>query len=125
MSDLWLPPGSRPPAMPRTRQTPAGGPWQALPRSHVEEGLRRRGAVGVRSFRRGDLQVIIAREPQEDGELRWHLSISAPNRYPTWDELADARYDLLPDELTMAMLLPPRVEYVNLHPTTFHLHELP
>jgi len=83
----------------------------------------------------------------EDGQLRvlvsppfggagWHLSISHvtpfvgpsgkpfPGRYPTWDEIRDARYDLMPDKITAAMLLPPKAEYVNIHPTTFHLHQI-
>lgn len=83
----------------------------------------------------------------EDGQLRvmvsppfsgqgWHLSIShaiavigpsgspIAGRYPSWDEIRDARYDLLPDEITVGILLPPKAEYVNLHPTTFHLHEV-
>lgn len=67
----------------------------------------------------GDLQVLRTRE---DGA--WHLSISHPTRYPTWDEIRDARYDLLPDDVTMAMLLPPRAEYVNIHENCFHLHEI-
>ncbi len=43
----------------------------------------------------------------------WHLSISTPFRYPTWDEVAKARYELLPKGATMAMLLPPEDEYIN------------
>jgi hypothetical protein len=61
--------------------------------------------------------------------MRWHLSVShtirgtrAP-RYPTWDELADARYTLLPDDIDVVMHLPPPSEYVAVHDTTFHLHE--
>jgi hypothetical protein len=54
----------------------------------------------------------------------WHLSISHPTRYPTWDEIKAARYDLLPDDCTMGMLLPPSGEYVNVHPNCFHLHEV-
>lgn len=54
----------------------------------------------------------------------WHLSMSCGRRYPTWDELAKARYELIPDDVTMAMLLPPQAEYVNLHPTTLHLWEV-
>jgi len=54
----------------------------------------------------------------------WHMSISHPSRYPTWNEIRDARYELLPDDCTMAMLLPPKAEYVNLHPNCFHLHEI-
>ena len=61
----------------------------------------------------------------------WHLSIShqtydnKPGRYPTWDEIADARYELLPDNTIMVMALPPKDAYINAHPTTFHLHEAP
>ena len=54
----------------------------------------------------------------------WHLSMSCGSRYPTWDELAKARYELIPDGVTMAMLLPPQAEYVNLHPTALHLWEV-
>lgn len=59
---------------------------------------------------------------KDDG--KWHLSISHPDRYPTWDEIRDARYEFIPDEVTMAMLLPPKGEYVNLHPNCFHLWEV-
>ena len=55
---------------------------------------------------------------------RWHLSISCADRDPSWDEIATARYHLIPDSVTMAMLLPPKREYVNLHDHVFHLHEL-
>jgi len=60
----------------------------------------------------------------------FHLSIShrkpdgSPGRYPSWDEIAHARYELCPADITMAMLLPPMDEYVAVHPTTFHLHEM-
>ena len=67
------------------------------------------------------LRVIVAWHPGHG----WHLSISHPSRYPVWDEIRDARYELLPDACTMAMLLPPRAEYVSLHPNCFHLHEVP
>lgn len=54
----------------------------------------------------------------------WHLSIAHPDRYPTWDEIADVRYELIPDDVTMAMLLPPRDEYVNAHAHCFHLWQI-
>jgi len=66
------------------------------------------------------LRVLIA----WDVGAGWHLSISHPTRYPTWDDIKAARYDLLPDECTMAMLLPPSGEYINVHPNCFHLHEV-
>jgi len=58
----------------------------------------------------------------EDG--LWHLSISCPDRYPTWDEIKFARYKLIPDDITMAMLLPPKGDYVNIHPNCFHLWQV-
>ena len=64
-----------------------------------------------------------------DDEM-WHLSIShrhddlSPGRYPTWDEIREAREQFVPDAATMAMLLPPKAEYVNVHPTTFHLWQV-
>ena len=72
-----------------------------------------------KAYRWGDCQVFVGQEPI----IGWHLSVSVPYRYPTWDEIAAARYDLVPDEVTMAMFLPPRAEYVNIHNNCFHLHE--
>jgi hypothetical protein len=36
-----------------------------------------------------------------------------------------ARYDLLPANITMALIFPPPEEYVNMHPNCFHLHQIP
>lgn len=74
----------------------------------------------------GHLSVFAGPEP-----AGFHLSIShrrsdlTPGRYPSWDEIHDARYRFAPLGVVMAMLLPPQDEYVNLHATTFHLWELP
>lgn len=67
----------------------------------------------------GDTRIAVAVELG-----RWHMSISCKDRDPTWDEIATARYRLIPDRVTMAMLLPPMREYVNLHDHVFHLHEM-
>jgi hypothetical protein len=106
----------------------------------VERSPMRIGNSRLRVFERdaadgARLRVIVGREPiGPAGAVQWHMSISStwvechratPDRYPTWDEVAEARERYLPDELTFAMILPPRSEYVNLHATTFHLHEVP
>jgi hypothetical protein len=57
-------------------------------------------------------------------QMLWHLSISHEHRYPTWDEIAEVRYELIPDDVTMALLLPPAGEYVNAHPHCFHLWQI-
>lgn len=64
-------------------------------------------------------KILVSRE-----NGKWHLSISRPDKYPDWDDIRDARYALLPDNITMAMLLPPTAEYVNFHKNCFHLHEI-
>jgi hypothetical protein len=53
----------------------------------------------------------------------WHLSIAHPWRNPSWDEIASARYEFVPDEITMAMILPPEDEYINIHEHCFQLCE--
>jgi hypothetical protein len=74
----------------------------------------------------GELHAIVTREPEG-----WHLSVSfrplrgAALRLPSWDELKDARYRFLPDRAHMAALLPPRAEWVDIHPTCLHLWEIP
>lgn len=81
----------------------------------------------------GHLTVIVADEP--DG---WHLSIShrlstvdpatgrpAAGRLPSYEELKAARYRFCPNAVCMAQIFPPREEFVNHHPTTLHLWEVP
>lgn len=57
-------------------------------------------------------------------KMLWHLSMAHHERYPTWDEIADVRYSLVPDNVTMAMLLPPMNDYVNDHPYCLHLWQI-
>lgn len=95
--------------------------------------LRARGLAepDARVFRRnvhdGQLVAFVGTIPGQG----LHLSIShrdhrdKPGRYPTWDEIAHAREQLLPDDRGFHMILPPSDEYVAVHDTTFHLHELP
>ena len=112
--------------MPRTRREigPDQG-WVEQSNPTTAQRLRSHGSRGVRFFTSGECRVIVSRDPVgPGGALLWHLSISCEDRYPTWDEIADARYRLLADELTFAMYLPPRAEYVNRHPNCFHLTEI-
>lgn len=86
----------------------------------VEWVLAKRGsAAGTVYAGTGGLTAIVSRD---DG--MWHVSVSHPSRYPTWDEMASARERFTPDHVTMAMVLPPRSEYVNLHNTCLHLWEI-
>lgn len=87
--------------------------------------------VFTRRVNDGQLRLFVGREPLGDnGKLQWHLSCSFhptapfPLRLPTWEELKEARYEFCPDEAYMAIIMPPKSEYVNLEETTMHMHEI-
>jgi hypothetical protein len=77
-------------------------------------------------YGKGECKVIVSYEQPtpNDANMRWHLSISCQDRYPTWEEIKDARYSLLPMGLTFAQLLPPMDQFINIHPNCFHLWEI-
>jgi hypothetical protein len=78
--------------------------------------------------------VLLSREPVSAAPERiwlprgetlvWHLSVAHKHRLPGWTEIADVRYELVPDDVTMALLLPPRDEYLNIHEFTLHLWQI-
>lgn len=55
---------------------------------------------------------------------KWHLSISHPNRLPNYNELKEARYKFLPDNIYAAQIFPPKSEFINLHPNCLHLWQI-
>jgi len=73
----------------------------------------------AKAYKYGSCAVLVGRE---NGKL--HLSISHAKRYPSWDEIKGARYELMPHDITVAMLLPPPEDYINVHQNCFHLWEL-
>jgi hypothetical protein len=77
------------------------------------------GATFVRSHTLGECSVLVTRE-----HGLWHLSIAHPQRYPTWDEIAEARYRLLPGDVTAALILPPKGQYINFHKNCFQVLEI-
>lgn len=84
-------------------------------------------SVGLRRLRLDECNIMVSQEPiGRDGALLWHLSISHLSRYPTWDEIKVARYTLCPADVSMAMILPPTDEYVNVpeQDNVFHMHEI-
>jgi hypothetical protein len=70
-------------------------------------------------FRLGECTVI---RTHNHGKT-WHLSIAHHERNPTWHEISQARYCLLPPHIWVAMYLPPKADYVNLHRNCFQMME--
>jgi hypothetical protein len=86
--------------------------WLAFPGPPVQH------SIGW--FVKGKVRACVAHEPQG-----WHASVSAVGRTPTWEEMKDARYSLLPDELYIVQVFPPKAEFVNINPFVLHLWEIP
>jgi hypothetical protein len=56
------------------------------------------------------------------GEGEWdHVSVSLPNRCPTWDEMCFIKNLFWGEEETVIQFHPPKSEYVNNHPYCLHL----
>jgi hypothetical protein len=77
--------------------------------------------AGTKIYRMGQCLIIVS--PPLNEEWGWHLSISHPTRYPSWDEVAKARYDLLPLDREFEMPLPKPEDYISIHPNCFQVHE--
>lgn len=73
----------------------------------------------LRLYRLGPASVIVTKEYGQ-----WHMSIACTDRLPAWEEVAEARYRLIPDGIVMAMPLPPKADYVNVHEFCLHLIEV-
>lgn len=80
--------------------------------------------TGAAIFMLGECKVLVSDMVEREKLGGWHISISHPDRYPTWDEIYSARYQLMPMSIDVAMYLPPPNEYVNVHSNCFHLWEV-
>lgn len=55
-------------------------------------------------------------------QMGWdHVSVSLPNRTPTWAEMCFVKDLFFDDEETVIQFHPPKSEYVNFHPYVLHL----
>lgn len=95
--------------------------WAEVPSTPaMERELINAANSYLRCYLLGQCSVIVTKEFGD-----WHLSIAHPARYPTWDELAQARYRAVPKGVWMAMMLPPPEHYVNIHRNCFQLVQIP
>jgi len=75
--------------------------------------------AGTKAYLAGRLSLILS---TDNGRL--HMSIAHQDRYPTWDEIKEAREFFLPLSKHFAMGFPRPDAYVNTHENCFHLWEL-
>lgn len=65
-----------------------------------------------------------------DGAGWEHVSVSLPNRCPTWAEMCEVKAVFWDESDCVVQFHPPRSEYVNVHPFCLHLwrptgHDIP
>lgn len=68
------------------------------------------------------LHVLVSREEWQPGDERWHVSISAQDRVPTWNEIAHTLHALRPG-VPFVLGVPPRSWWLNVHPYVLHAWE--
>ena len=72
----------------------------------------------------GHLKVLYSEENTPKWGWLKHLSVSHPLRYPYWDEIKEAKERFMGD-IDVAMILPKKEDYINVHKNCFHLWEIP
>lgn len=72
-----------------------------------------------RRWRGQNWKVIVDVRRQLDGRRWAHVSVSRPDRCPTWDEMAEIKRDFLGD-LGAIQVAPPQADHVDLHKTCLH-----
>jgi hypothetical protein len=128
MSGILLPPGARA----RRERLPEGDvrlpDGRLLKRFGVE--LEAEVAPGVIQRQRAwqcppiSLRVIGSDEQTPHG-LLLHVSLSHPNKLPTWEEVTMVRDAFFGADIDVMMVLPQAADYVNAHPYVFHLWQTP
>ena len=89
----------------------------------INWSVRELGLDGGAYKSRNGLAVIISCCIEEDGKNWVHLSVSRKNSMPTWGELVDVKEIFLGKNAVAIQVLPPRSEWVNVHPFCLHLYQ--
>ena len=82
-----------------------------------DKSIGNNGAFFIRSLKfKQPIRAVVS-----DGMGWEHVSVSFPNRCPTWGEMCIVK-DIFWDEEDMVVQYhPPKSDYVNCHPYTLHL----
>jgi hypothetical protein len=67
------------------------------------------------------LRVIISLDTMEGGETWWHVSLSYPDKLPSWEDVKSVKDAFIGEDREAFQLLPRQEEYVNLHQYCLHL----
>jgi hypothetical protein len=67
------------------------------------------------------LTVIMSVEDRRPGGIWWHISIAHPLGLPSWEQLVEVKEAFMGKEVKAMHLLPPRSQWMNVHPHCMHL----
>jgi hypothetical protein len=87
------------------------GPWATTP----QDGNN--GLFFLPGFRHGDVMQVFA----SDGEGWEHVSVSMPNRCPTWPEMCRVKELFWSDDDCVVQYHPPKSDWVNNHQYCLHM----
>lgn len=68
-----------------------------------------------------NLQIIASTNLEQDGREWLHLSISHPDRLPTYKDMTYMKRHWAGDDKKCIQVFPARTEHVNFHPNCLHL----
>ncbi len=94
----------------------------ALPRILLHGWIEEEGIDGSRYLhRKSQTSVIISGCVELDGKRWIHFSVARKDHLPHWEELVDIKEMFLGRETKAIQVIPPRSQYVNIHPNCLHL----
>jgi hypothetical protein len=79
------------------------------------------GAFWIPQPRGAPLRILATDGADADAQGWEHVSVSLPNRCPTWEEMCVAKSLFWDEDDCVMQLHPPRSSYVNDHPYCLHL----
>ncbi len=84
------------------------------------------GLMGAFFVTAGNTRLKILSSGPATEEFPWeHVSVSAPNRTPTWEEMTYVKHLFWTDDECVIQFHPPKKVYVNHHPFVLHLWKSP
>jgi hypothetical protein len=82
------------------------------------------GANGAWWLTADAFKVIASMDVSRWGSVL-HVSMSYPDRDPSWEDILQTRYTFYPKEIDIMMILPRDGEYVNTHTHCFQIRQCP
>jgi hypothetical protein len=70
---------------------------------------------------KGTLKVLRSISTMKDGSKWYHISISRPDKLPSWEDLTAVKNDFIGEEKFALQVIPAKEDHVNVNPFCLHL----